>query len=250
MHDMNAIVLKGRSRQGLRDIHSRVFLTASAMAFLSFLLVVIILLWHAFEERHALIRRGLSVAITSANLLDREVQSLANLLKGLSRSLHLQDEDFAAFHEQPRNTPQPNGVSFILWGMDRQWLNTRRPFGTPLPRVADLPGVQEWLILSGRVDNPTAGMWTISVSFPLDNARSEVIHVLSLVMPGCHIEKVVRNGSEPAGCTTIILDRRIRTLMEVRPSTVSITRDLLGRLWENSMKLSMRRQDTAGSSST
>ena len=129
MDDLNSIKLTGGFAFP-SNVRRIVVLTAALTVGLSFLVATGLLIKDALHERHVLAHRGLSVSVTAADLLDREVQGLGNLLKGLSRSPHLQTNDLEAFDAQLKATPHPEGASFILWDLEGQLLNTKRPFGS------------------------------------------------------------------------------------------------------------------------
>ncbi|MBZ6074708.1 PAS domain-containing protein [Microvirga puerhi] len=237
MHNVSSIKCLGRSLSRSAGIRGWVMLTGSMTAILSFLIAAAVLFSHALHERHILVHRGLSASIAAANALDREVQSLGNLLKGLSRSPYLRGSDLKEFYDQLLATPHPEQASFILWDLDQQILNTKRPYGSPLLRIADLPTVRdripvirrERLSLSDRVDNRTAGAWTISVSLRLDDARGEMMRILSLVIPDDQFSKAVYGGEAVAGWKTVILDRSLQELTganaDRRPVPFPLTRE-------------------------
>jgi len=220
MDDLNSIKLAG-SFSFPSNVSRVVALTASLTVGLSFLVAAGLLVKDALHEQHVLAHRGLSVAVTTADLLDREMQGLGNLLKGLSRSPHLQTNDLAAFDAQLKATPHPDGSSFILWDADGQLLNTRRPFGSRLPRVVDLPATvkdrievvrRERLSLSDRVDNPLVQRQTVSISLRLDDEFGEMSRILSLVLPDEHLSKAAENGEKSSGWRTVILDRNLQEM--------------------------------------
>lgn len=220
MDDLNSIKLTGGFAFP-SNVRRIVVLTAALTVGLSFLVATGLLIKDALHERHVLAHRGLSVSVTAADLLDREVQGLGNLLKGLSRSPHLQTNDLEAFDAQLKATPHPEGASFILWDLEGQLLNTKRPFGSQLPRIVELPATvkerfpvvrRERLSLSDRVDNPVVQRQTVSVSLRLDDEFGEMSRILSLVLPDDHLSKAAENGEATSGWRTFIVDRNLQEM--------------------------------------
>lgn len=242
MHDLNAIKLprklSGWRALRLPGLKGMVLLIASLTVGLSFLIAAGTLLWHALHERHAFVHQGLAASVSTIGRLDREVQALGNLLKGLSRSPYLHEGDLRKFYDQLRATPHPEGASFILWDLDRQLINTGRPYGASLPRIDDLPNVRqrvavvrrEGLSLSDQVDNPQVGTRTVSVSLRLDEPDGEMTRILSLVMPHGRFGEAVRDSDVAPGWRTIVLDRKLQDLpvagKDAHPVIVPISADL------------------------
>ena len=171
----------------------------------------------AAERQHALAHQAVAVAVATATAVDREVAAAGYLLKGLSRSPALRAGDYQAFYDQLVETPRPEGSWFVLWSLDRQILNTLRPFETRLPTFSEA-GVQEanvnrlrdrGVTISDRVIGPVAKEPTIAVHLRLDGDDGQMIGFLSTVLPQARLNAVVREAQQPPSWTTTVLDRTL-----------------------------------------
>lgn len=198
-----------------------IVLVAASTVGLSLLTAWTSLFWHAYGARHEIAHRGLSAAIAATHAVEREVQAMGYLLKGLSQSPLLQTGDLEGFHRQLRTTPRPDGAWFTLWDRDRVLLRTAPPFGSALPRIDELPGVRdrlevvrtEGLSMSDGMYSPPAGRWIVAVSLRLDGANGEMNRVLSLLVPEEHLNQAVRNAVRPTEWETVLLDRKLQRLV-------------------------------------
>ena len=116
-------------------IRTRVVLTWSAVLAIAFLVGSGFMIRNAWEERRILMERAAAASLATASAFEREAAGTGYLLKGLSRSPALLSGDLKGFYEQLLTTPKPEGAWFALWNLDRQLLNTLRPFGAPLWRA-------------------------------------------------------------------------------------------------------------------
>ena len=124
--------------------------------------------------------------------IDRELISMASALQVLTTSSYLADNNYAAFHRQASEALsheliQREGVHIILAQANGQQLvNTRLPYGTPLPLSAT-PITQQVVEtnrpqVSGLFSGPLTGRPLIGVSVPiLEGGR--VARVLSMIVP-------------------------------------------------------------------
>ncbi|EIM30239.1 sensor histidine kinase [Microvirga lotononidis] len=196
---------------------------------LSLLTTWMALFWHAYGVRHEIAHHGLATAMTAANAVEREVQGMGYLLKGLSRSPLLQTGDLEGFYRQLQATPRPDGAWFTLWDRDRVLLRTRDPFGATLPRINELPGIRdrlevvrtEGLSMSDRMPSPVTGHWIVSVSLRLDDANGEMNRVLSLLVPEEHLNQAVQDAVRPTEWETVLLDRKLQRLVTGAASPIA-----------------------------
>src|SRR4051794_16724213 len=187
---LSAILIGKRTRAtaDLVGVRKRIVLVAAATIGLSLLIAAATLFWHGYEERHAIAHRGLSAAAAATTAVERQVDAMGYLLKGLSRSPLLRSGDLEGFYHQLQSTPRPEGAWFMLWDLDQQILSTARPFGLALPRVDDLPGVRQrldmvraaGLSLSDRIHMRVEQRWVVAVSLRLDDPNGRMDRVLTL----------------------------------------------------------------------
>ncbi|MBO1905444.1 PAS domain-containing protein [Microvirga sp. 3-52] len=208
---------------GAADCGTRrsIILIAASTIGLSLLTTWTVLFWHAHGVRHEIAHHGLATAISATHAVEREVQAMGYLLKGVSRSPLLQTGDLEGLYRQLQATPRPEGAWFTLWDGNRVLLRTRDPFGSALPRIDELPGVRDGLevvrtkglSMSDRLHSPFTGQWIVSVSLRLDDANGEMNRVLSLLVPEEHFNNAVRNAVRPTAWGTVLLDRKLQRLV-------------------------------------
>ena len=89
----------------------------------------------ARTETEQLERRVEQVAGDLADDIDRQLELMAATLSVLAGSPQLATGELQAFHERAAATLHPLGLQLLYRGLDgQQLLNTRVPWGTPLPR--------------------------------------------------------------------------------------------------------------------
>jgi PAS domain S-box-containing protein len=208
---------------GMTETRRRIILVAVATVGVSLLIAAAALFWHGYQERHAITHRGLSASATAANAVEREVDAMGYLLKGLSQSPLLQSGDLEGFHRQLQATPRPEGSWFTMWDLDRQILNTRLPFGAPMPRIDELPGTRQrlevvravGLSMSDRLKAPFTDRWIVAVSLRLDDPSGQMNRILTLLVPEEHLDRAVREATaEFGGWTTVLLDRKLQPVTD------------------------------------
>jgi signal transduction histidine kinase len=101
--------------------------------------------WESERSRYAL--EALTVARSAANAIDRDLNGLTTTLQTLSTSAYLADDDLPNFYRQAASVKDFIGINVLLRAPDGQQLvNTRGPFGTPLPKTL-LPGEGDAVVL-------------------------------------------------------------------------------------------------------
>ncbi|HEV2566530.1 MAG TPA: PAS domain-containing protein [Microvirga sp.] len=204
----------------LAGTRKRIGLVVATTIGVSILFAAAALFWHAYQERHAIVHRGLSASVSAARSLEREVDAMGYLLKGLSRSPLLRSGDLEGFYNQLQATPRPEGAWFTLWDHDRVLLRTRDPFASALPRIDELPDVRDrlevvrakGLSMSDRMHSPFAGQWIVSVSLRLEDANGRMDRVLSLLIPEEHFNRAARDADDAAGWGAVLLDRKLQPI--------------------------------------
>jgi signal transduction histidine kinase len=199
----------------------RIILVAAATVGLTLILLWTVLFWHAYSERHDIEHQGLAATINANNAVEREVQAMGYLLKGLSQSPLLQSGDLKGFYDQLQSTPRPDGSWFTMWDHDRVLLTTTRPFEDTLPAIDEIPGVRQrlevvravGLSMSDRMHSPIVNRWIVSVSLRLNDAAGRMNRVLSLLVPEEHLNEAVRDTVGASGWYTVLLDRKLQWLV-------------------------------------
>ncbi|MGO4526919.1 histidine kinase [Microvirga sp. 2MCAF35] len=197
---------------------NRIVLAAALASGLSFLIAAFVIYWHAAQDRHEVIQRGLSVSAAVSRGLERESDALGRVLKGLAASPLLAADDLAPFHRQLLATPRPDRSRFVLWNRERVILSSAFGYGGHLPSVDLLPSIdqfaqplrQDGLSLSERLYAPLTRDWIIAFSLRLASSPQDRERILTLAVPEAYFGKVVRESSPPAGWTMFILDRNLQ----------------------------------------
>src|SRR4051794_38223207 len=94
-------------------------------------------LHRAMLEQRSIEQGALTIARAIVHAADREIATSMARLEALATSPALRAGDLRTFYDQLGATPLPEGTWFVLYDRERQLLNTLRPFGSPLPRIAD-----------------------------------------------------------------------------------------------------------------
>ncbi|MFL5156801.1 MAG: PAS domain-containing protein [Microvirga sp.] len=197
---------------------NRIILAAALTAGLAFLIASAVIYWHAIQDRHGIVHKGLSASAAASHILDREAEALGNILKGLSASPLLEIEDLKPFHQQLLATPRPEGSRFVLWNRERLFLSTAFPYGAPLPPVTSFPVSDQrlqllkrvGLTLSERIYAPRTKEWIIGVSLQLASPNPGGERILTLAVPEAYFGKAIRDSNPPAGWTNFILDYKLQ----------------------------------------
>jgi two-component sensor histidine kinase len=147
-----------------------------------------------------------------ADRLDREFRSLATNLALLASSGWLEKEEYGRLHA--RATEALAGTDTYLLAIDgdfRQILNTRLPWGAPLPEIGSRPTIED-AIESGQptvsnvyIDN-VAKQPAFSVTMPIISGESPV-RALMLTRNAKTLARTFKDDLPPPGWSYTILDR-------------------------------------------
>src|ERR1700733_2822408 len=130
-----------RAMQGLAALRGTQLGLRTHLIVFGLAIVVPVLLFSAFlltrytaAERSANEQRALEVARGLSADIDREMRSIITILQTLATSSALAIGDFAAFHAQAKESLTSRPWNVVLLGAERrQLVNTRLPWGAPLP---------------------------------------------------------------------------------------------------------------------
>ncbi|MHA7061915.1 response regulator [Azospirillum argentinense] len=178
--------------------------------------------WTVFRmaetQSAAIERSGRDLARTLAVAVDRELMAMETALQVLTTSPHLEKGDLAAFHRQATEVLQHKGsrregVHIVLSNAQgQQLINTRRPFGEPLPRAA-VTGLIRRTADSGQTQiseiftGAVAQRPLVAVALPITrNGPSE--RVLTMSIPTETFIEVLRQQGLPEGWIAALWDRQ------------------------------------------
>ncbi len=179
------------------------------------------------QTQSAAIRQsGQDLTRTLAVAVDRELTAVAVALQALTSSHHLETGDLAAFHRQAgavlrHQNIQRDGNHIVLCDADGQQLvNTRRPFGDPLPRaavhdlvrrVAETGRLQISEVFSGAVSGQPQIAVAVPVERPVERKTTRdrpTRLVLAMSMPATVLGSVLESQGLPEGWVASLWDRR------------------------------------------
>src|SRR4051812_23458830 len=178
-------------------------------------------LHRAALEQRSIEDGALTVARATVHAADREIAASVARMEALATSPALRAGDLRAFYDQLVATPLPDGTWFVLWDKERQLLNTLRPFGSPLPRIADFqPRSQAAMrrlfetrqpVVSPVVWGVLAQAHIISVSIPIV-IENEVTHQFDNILSYRRMSRVIEEHSLPPEWRAILVDRYRNTI--------------------------------------
>jgi PAS domain S-box-containing protein len=197
-----------------RPRHLRTLLTAMAVSLVvpALAFSVYLVLRSENQSRALTERRLVQVATALANDLDREFEQALTLLDTLALSTRLKERDFADFHTTASAAVKRLGASVIvLDAQSQQLLNTRVPYGTPLPRLSDLASAEtvrttKAPVVSNLILGAISQRLVFNVLVPLPQPNLSD-HVLIMSLDVEHLLKVMAGQSLQPGWMTGVSDR-------------------------------------------
>lgn len=197
---------------------------AVATALPIFALVALLLAQLEDNQRSILKRETAQDATALARSIDRQLQDMATTLRLLSTSPELESNDFAAFHARTETALRANTLYVIAVDKNgQQLLNTRRDFGTPLGKTANMPSLQS-VMTSGRIEasdvfqGTTSGEWVYNVTIPLDVGQ---IAALIITQNARDLAKQVTTEGLPNGWSAAIIDQSGHVVASSGPTTIN-----------------------------
>lgn len=212
-----------------------------------------VLVWSQAEsESRANQDRVAETAVTLSLTFDQEVTAFNFLLKGLSTSPALQNGDLRTFYDQLQSTPRPDGSWLILQGLDRQLLNTLRPYGDPtLPMHSAFANYEEqiarirdlgWTV-SGRIYGLVRAAVTVVLSLRVNGPDGQMKYFLTTAIGESRLNEILDTQRLPNGWTSGLYDRRLQPIVTSRrgigAAAVPIPHELAERLANVPMKTTM-----------
>src|SRR5215208_4843650 len=208
---------------GQRDRSLRQYLMAYGAALLvPVLLLAVVLVWQfARAEEVQNEEKARAAAQQNIAAVDRELAGLQAAGLALASAAALRAGNFERVQRRAaeiiRALPHPQNYAIVVRDLTGQQLvNTRVPWGTPLPKGADpdadkevidtrLPFVQD--LFTGA----TANRPVLSVRVPV-LADESVTHVLSVAFEPAHIAGIIGEQNLPTAWTATVLDRNSRVI--------------------------------------
>ena len=171
----------------------------------------------AETQSAAIERSGQDTARMLAVAIDRELTAMATALQVLSTSGSLRSGDYAAFHataiEVLRSKDvRREGIHIVLSEADgQQIVNTRRPYGEPLPRATTASQIHRaadtgQTQISGVFRGAVAGQLLVAVAVPVVQ-DGQPTRVLSMSVPTDVLAGVLKHQELPDGWIAGLWDR-------------------------------------------
>jgi hypothetical protein len=187
-----------------------------------------VLLWrYAASERSRYEEEALGSAQRIMAAVDRELVGIQSAAQALATSSSLLDRNFEVFQRQAQMTLQswspqkPDDYAVVVRdATGQQMVNTRLPWGSPLPKGANLPIDQQVIVTKRPViqdlfTGATAGRPIISVRVPVLNDDT-VTHVLSMAVEPRRIAEILLAQNLPASWVATVIDRVDRVVARSR----------------------------------
>ena len=213
--------LSARSSQGsIPRLRRRVALIFMAIVLAACLVAAALLVSRARGERDAIEHQARHAAQALSFGFDQEVAAVNFLLKGLSKSPAVVSGDAKAVYDQFKATPIPEGSWLNLNDLERQLVNTLRPFGAPLPRHSDFANYQEqidrirdrrWTV-SGRMLGLVKGGIVVALSLRLDDADGRMSGYITTFLSEERLRRILADQAVPPGWTKGLYDRRLQPI--------------------------------------
>jgi PAS domain S-box-containing protein len=169
----------------------------------------------AQTERSRLEDEARGSARDIAVLLERELAGKAAMLQGLATSTSLQNRDLQAFDRHLRALPRDEDSAYVLRDLSgQQLINTRLPWGAPLPRVgsgardADRRAIEtKQPQVSGLFIGSASRMPIFVVEVPVVAADGSVAFLLAAGVPIARLQSLIRTKKLPDGGWVTVTDR-------------------------------------------
>ena len=207
----------------------RTYLLAfSAAILLPVLAFASILLWHFATSKRA--RYEQEARLTAQRLIaavDLELSRMLVASQALATFPTLRAQDFEAFHRQALDalrvwSPEdPNKLAIVVRDLtSQQVVNTRLPWGQPLPKGSN-PEVDKEVVQSmrpviqGVFVGATSGRPIVSIRVPVI-AQGQVTHVLSMAVEPERFAEIIGSEKLPAGWVGTLVDREERVIARSR----------------------------------
>ncbi|HEX2829826.1 MAG TPA: ATP-binding protein [Burkholderiales bacterium] len=171
-------------------------------------------LYALYHQQTQVATRNLSeIATAVASVVDRELARRETTLNTLAMSPALQRGELAAFYEFARTAAPTAERTVILTDVSQQQLiNTRVPFGEPLPRSKSFvelrAGTQPAAtMLSDLFMAPIAKRWSFALQVPVIHG-GKLVGYLSMGTYADSLQKALEDQRLPKGWNASIIDRK------------------------------------------
>jgi signal transduction histidine kinase len=166
-----------------------------------------------YKDQQEEARNGLRVITRAlAAVVERELALIETTLRTLSTSPYLKQDDFKAFYEHVRAiVPSPERTIVLIDKSGQQLINTRLPYGEPLPmsRAFGEERLDSGLgrILSDVYYAPLGKQYSYALRVPVER-NGELRYYLAMGSYASTLQKVLEDQRLRPGWNAAILDRK------------------------------------------
>jgi signal transduction histidine kinase len=151
-------------------------------------------------------------------VIDSELDKRAVVARVLGSSRALEEGDLPRFYEQARRATEGTGDTIILVDAARQVVNTKRPFGAPLPArgwIPDPPLVSSAPVVTDLLPSKVDGDPVLTVMAPEPGVSPQRYNIGVAFSPEA-IQRVLAQQQLPPGAVASIIDSSFRTVARSR----------------------------------
>ncbi|MBL0727272.1 ATP-binding protein [Piscinibacter sp. HJYY11] len=193
-----------------------------------------------YEGQRQALERGVHEAVRALTLVvERDIAQTETLLKVLATTPSLQEGDLRSFHEHAKEFAAGWDTVIVFSDLDgQQLLNTRQPFGAPLPRTnPDLLRLRQAVgpdatITSDLYFAPIGKRWSFAVQVPVKE-NGKVVGYLAMGGFADRLQQVFERQALPQTWLGTLVDRNFRVVARSRQAqqwvgTVSLPEHVRG----------------------
>ncbi|UHL65391.1 sensor domain-containing diguanylate cyclase [Paralcaligenes sp. KSB-10] len=195
------------------SILSRLVLLATACIVPASLMAVLLITYDYHQARTQLTHNSMSTARAMVLAVDRDFASTESTLIALATSPYLSTQDYAAFYRQASEILRdPANIAIALSdAAGKQYLNTIRPYGAPLPRQSNSRQLQrvaetQKTVISNLFVGPVTRRPLAVMGVPVVR-KNKAIYNLSAGMFAEHFSKLLAQQTLPPNWIGTIVDK-------------------------------------------
>lgn len=176
-----------------------------------------------YEGQRQALERGVHEAVRALTMVvERDIAQTETLLKVLATTPSLQEGDLRSFHEHAKEFAAGWDTVIVFSDLDgQQLLNTRQPFGAPLPRTnPDLLRLRQEVgpdatVTSDLYFAPIGKRWSFAVQVPVKE-NGKVVGYLAMGGFADRLQKVFDQQALPQTWVGTLVDRKFRMVARSR----------------------------------
>ncbi len=229
-----------RIRQHTWSIQAQFLLYSLALLLPALIFSGLMILRSASFEREGMEREIKDAVRSVAVAIDRELAATTTTLKALASSPSLAQGDLKAFYDQAMAAQEVGGDHFFLTDTTgKQLLNTRAPWGAPLPERS----ANDWkeVVESGKpqVSNLYQGIMAqgpaVSSSVPIKK-RNKTVYVLSASITTERIDEILKREKLDKGWIAAVVDRRAVIIARSQDAQKYVGQVISKDLWQDAQE--------------